>query len=75
MVLAVLGLIVVIAVGLIALAISKSRKGKSAETVKLVSKPAKEAPPETRTGFCPHCGAKVPDGARFCKNCGASIDT
>lgn len=24
--------------------------------------------------FCPHCGANVPDGSKFCSNCGNSID-
>lgn len=24
--------------------------------------------------YCPNCGKKLPDGAKFCTNCGAKID-
>jgi len=25
--------------------------------------------------FCQHCGSRVADGAKFCENCGATMDT
>lgn len=24
--------------------------------------------------FCPYCGTRLDDGARFCKNCGAQVE-
>ena len=27
------------------------------------------------TAFCTHCGSDLPDGAQFCANCGAAVDS
>ena len=27
------------------------------------------------TAFCTHCGSELPDGAQFCANCGAPVDS
>nr|MDO8099364.1 zinc ribbon domain-containing protein [Candidatus Njordarchaeota archaeon] len=36
---------------------------------------AAEAPPEGRpVNYCQYCGARVPPAAKFCVNCGASIE-
>lgn len=34
---------------------------------------SKQHPNDKKVMFCPYCGTKLDDGARFCKNCGEAV--
>jgi hypothetical protein len=40
----------------------------------IISQPTAEPQPEEIIKFCPMCGAKIPEGAKFCGECGVHLD-
>lgn len=43
-------------------------------SIKEDSAVAQYGQPVQTTGYCPNCGAQVEPGAKFCRNCGKSLE-